>query len=170
MLALAPPEAPRAGTHVSDVSACSLETVFLSLGFFKHHFCCVSSSPSLLSLKLGDLKVTSPVFGPSGHLDKRYGGDGENKSPPLVWTGAPSGTKEFALICHDPDAPLPDGFTHWVMYGIPAGVTKLAEGQKAEAFTPGVNGTQKTGYMDHTRQTAMGRTTTTSGSMPLGRI
>ena len=70
------------------------------------------------------------MFSPSGRLDKKYGGDGENKSPPLAWTGAPSGTKEFALICHDPDAPLPDGFTHWVVYGIPAEVTKLAEGHR----------------------------------------
>jgi len=34
----------------------------------------------------------------------------------------------FALVMHDPDAPLVDGFTHWVAYGIPADATGLAEG------------------------------------------
>jgi len=100
-----------------------------------------------MSLKLGDLKVTSPAFNTLGRMDRKYGGDAGNQSPPLEWTGAPKGTKEFALICHDPDAPLPDGFTHWVVYGIPASVTKLSEGQKPGAFTSGVNGTGKPGYM-----------------------
>jgi hypothetical protein len=80
-------------------------------------------------------------------MDKRYAGDGGNLSPPLEWTGSPRGTKEFALVCHDPDAPLPQGFTHWVVYGIPGSTTKLGEGQKPDAFAPGVNGAGKHGYM-----------------------
>lgn len=100
-----------------------------------------------MSLKLGNFRVTSPAFGPSGRMDKKYGGDVGNKSPPLEWTGAPDRTKELALICHDPDAPLPHGFTHWVVYNIPAKVTKLDEGQGPDIFTPGVNGRGKTGYM-----------------------
>ncbi len=100
-----------------------------------------------MSLKLGSFKVTSPAFGPSGRMDEKYGGDAGNLSPPLAWSGAPKGTKEFALICHDPDAPLPHGFTHWVVYGIPATVTKFDEGQKPNLFTAGVNGTGKAGYM-----------------------
>jgi Raf kinase inhibitor-like YbhB/YbcL family protein len=98
-------------------------------------------------LKLGNFKVTSPAFGPGGRMDKKYGGDSGNMSPPLEWSGVPKGTKEFALICHDPDAPLPRGFTHWVVYGIPASVTKLAEGQGPDIFTAGVNDTGKPGYM-----------------------
>ncbi|MDG6987811.1 MAG: YbhB/YbcL family Raf kinase inhibitor-like protein [Nitrososphaerota archaeon] len=100
-----------------------------------------------MSLKLGSFRVTSPAFGPSGRMDKKYGGDAGNKSPPLEWSGAPKGTKEFALVCHDPDAPLPHGFTHWVLYGIPASVTRLSEGQGPDAFVGGVNGTHKAGYM-----------------------
>lgn len=80
-------------------------------------------------------------------MSKKYAGNGENQSPPLEWSGAPNGTKEFALICHDPDAPQPRGFTHWVLYGIPPGVTKLPEGTKPDAFTGGVNGTGEAGYM-----------------------
>lgn len=42
---------------------------------------------------------------------------------------------------------MPHGFTHWVVYGIPGSVTGLAEGQKPDAFTPGVNSAGKHGYM-----------------------
>ena len=100
-----------------------------------------------MSLKLGSFRVTSAAFGPSGRMDKRYAGDGGNASPPLEWNGFPAGTREFALICHDPDAPMPHGFTHWVVYGIPRNVTTLAEAQKPEAFTPGTNGAKKQGYV-----------------------
>ena len=100
-----------------------------------------------MSLKLGDLKIKSPAFGPSGRIPKRNAGDGDNLSPPLEWSGAPKGAREFALVCHDPDAPLVYGFTHWVLYGIPASTTSLAEGQKADAFTGGLNGTGKPGYV-----------------------
>ena len=100
-----------------------------------------------MSLKLGNLRVTSPAFATSMRMDKKYAGDGGNLSPPLEWSGAPKGTREFALICHDPDAPMPHGFTHWVIYGVPASVTCLAEGQKPGAFTPGVNSARRRGYM-----------------------
>ena len=100
-----------------------------------------------MSLKLGSLRIGRSAFGPSGRMDKKYGGDGGNTSPPLEWSGAPRGTREFALICHAPDAPLPHGFTHWVVYGIPASVAKLPEGQRPDAFTAGVNSTGKAGYM-----------------------
>ena len=100
-----------------------------------------------MSLKLGNFRVTSTAFRTTERMDKKYAGDGENQSPPLEWSGAPSGTKQFALVCHDPDAPLPHGFTHWVVYGIPVSATKLGEGQKPDAFTPGVNGAGKPGYI-----------------------
>jgi Raf kinase inhibitor-like YbhB/YbcL family protein len=99
-----------------------------------------------MSLKLGNLRITSPAFQPLARIPKRYGGDGENKSPPLRWSGAPAGTQQFALVCHDPDAPLPNGFTHWVVYGIPATTTDLPEGQDPRAFVAGVNDAGKPGY------------------------
>lgn len=100
-----------------------------------------------MSLKLGNMRVTSPAFATGEPMAKKYAGDGDNLSPPLEWSGAPNGTKQFALICHDPDAPLPHGFTHWVVCGIPASVTTLPEGQKPDIFVPGVNSTGKQGYM-----------------------
>jgi Raf kinase inhibitor-like YbhB/YbcL family protein len=100
-----------------------------------------------MSLKLGNLKVKSTSFAPEGRISKHNGGDGDNVSPELEWSGAPPGTKEFALASFDYDAPLPNGFVHWVLYGIPASVTKLPEGQPQTAYVAGINGTGKPGYM-----------------------
>jgi Raf kinase inhibitor-like YbhB/YbcL family protein len=43
-------------------------------------------------------------------------------SPPLAWSGAPSGTMSYAVSLHDTE----NGGTHWVMWNIPAGDTSLA--------------------------------------------
>jgi Raf kinase inhibitor-like YbhB/YbcL family protein len=99
-----------------------------------------------MNLKLGNLRLASPAFRSLAPIPKAYGGDGGNKSPPLEWTGAPARAQQFALVCHDPDAPLPGGFTHWVVYGIPAATSKIAEGQD-KGFVPGVNDTGKPGYL-----------------------
>jgi Raf kinase inhibitor-like YbhB/YbcL family protein len=97
-------------------------------------------------LNLGDLTLKSQAFSTGGRIPKRHGGDGDNVSPPLEWTGAPAATKEFAVLCYDPDAPLVRGFTHWVVYGIPAGTKQIPEGQ-GKMFTEGMNGANKAGYI-----------------------
>jgi Raf kinase inhibitor-like YbhB/YbcL family protein len=99
-----------------------------------------------MKLRMGTLKMASPAFQPQGRVPDKHTGVGQNVSPALQWSGAPGGTKEFALICHDPDAPLPRGFTHWVIYGIPAGATGIQEGGGSK-FTEGPNGIGKPGYM-----------------------
>jgi Raf kinase inhibitor-like YbhB/YbcL family protein len=52
---------------------------------------------------------------------------GANHSPSLAWSGAPKGTKSFALIVRDPDAPVAGGFVHWVLYDLPADTKQLSE-------------------------------------------
>ncbi len=57
-----------------------------------------------------------------------FGCKGGNVSPALAWSGAPAGTKSFALLVHDPDAPTGSGWWHWVVYNIPADTTSLPAG------------------------------------------
>lgn len=99
-----------------------------------------------MALNLGDLQIRSPAFGSLERIPDRFVHAGENISPPVEWGGFPVDTKEFALICHDPDAPLPYGFTHWVVYGIPADVMGIKEGDGKEAFTEGTTGYGEQGW------------------------
>jgi Raf kinase inhibitor-like YbhB/YbcL family protein len=73
------------------------------------------------------LRVKSPAFGEGSSIPRKYTGDGENLSPPLEWFGAPEGTRSFALICEDPDAPS-GIFRHWAVANIPGGENGLSEG------------------------------------------
>ena len=73
------------------------------------------------------LKVSSSAFEPGAYIPKQYTGDGPDVSPPLRWTDPPEGTKCFALICDDPDAPS-GTWVHWVAWGIRSEARELPEG------------------------------------------
>lgn len=73
-----------------------------------------------------EIKITSSAFGNGEAIPVRYTCDGENVSPPLKWSNVPQGTKSFAIVNDDPDAPM-GTWVHWVIYNIPANVTELAE-------------------------------------------
>ena len=66
------------------------------------------------------LTVTSPTIAAGQPIPRQHSADGENTSPAIAWSGAPATTKSFALICDDPDVPMPQPFVHWVIYNIPA--------------------------------------------------
>lgn len=73
------------------------------------------------------LELTSTAFREGESIPKLYTGDGRDISPPLHWSDPPEGTKSFALICDDPDAPRAT-WVHWVVFNIPADRRELAEG------------------------------------------
>ncbi len=95
-------------------------------------------------LNVQDLRISSPAFDGHRRIPERHTGDAEDVSPPLQWSGIPEGTKAFALVVHDPDAPLVDGFTHWVAYGIAGDADSLAEG--ADDVVSGTNSLGNQGY------------------------
>ncbi|HSG91556.1 MAG TPA: YbhB/YbcL family Raf kinase inhibitor-like protein [Pseudomonadales bacterium] len=101
-----------------------------------------------MGFALSPMQLTSPAFSDAGPIPARHTGEAEDSSPELAWHDAPEGTRSFALICHDPDAPLVKpgtyGFVHWVAYNIPADATGLAEG--ATGHTDGVNDFGNAGY------------------------
>jgi len=96
------------------------------------------------NLNVADLTLRSPAFSNHESIPRRHAQDGENLAPPLEWSGVPDGTKAFAVVVHDPDAPLVDGYTHWVAYGIPGDATGLPEG--GGDAVAGVNSSGDAGY------------------------
>jgi hypothetical protein len=98
-----------------------------------------------MGLNIADLAISAPAFTALGPIPDKHAKDGQDISPQLDWSGVPAGTVELAVICHDPDAPLPDGFTHWVLYGIPASEQGVKEGG-GSAYTEGINDFGDSGY------------------------
>ena len=96
------------------------------------------------------MQLTSTAFQAGGDIARRYTCDGNDVSPQLSWNGAPAGTRAFALIADDPDAPA-GTWVHWVIYDLPADGRDLAEGIPAtEALAngtkQGTNDFRKIGY------------------------
>ena len=71
--------------------------------------------------------LTSSAFAPGAAIPKKHTCDGDDRSPPLAWTEPPPGTRSFALVCEDPDAPA-GTWTHWVLYAVPGNIRALSEG------------------------------------------
>ena len=98
------------------------------------------------------MQLTSSSFQQGSEIPSHYTSDGEDVSPELSWRDAPAQTKSFVLIVHDPDAPRPGGFTHWVVYNIPAETGHIDENVRATERVTGLgmqgkNDGGKIGYM-----------------------
>ncbi|MFA4836897.1 MAG: YbhB/YbcL family Raf kinase inhibitor-like protein [Dehalococcoidia bacterium] len=76
------------------------------------------------------MEFTSPAFANGKPIPSKYTCDGEDISPPLAWGASPQGTKSFALICDDPDAPR-GTWVHWVIYNLPPETRALDENAAA---------------------------------------
>jgi len=84
----------------------------------------------------GLMQLTSTAFSQGETIQAKYTCDGENLSPPLKWSGAPSGVKSFAVIADDPDAPV-GTWVHWVAFDLQPTTTELSEGLPKSQFLPG---------------------------------
>jgi Raf kinase inhibitor-like YbhB/YbcL family protein len=97
-----------------------------------------------MGLNIQDLAISSPDIVCCKAIDSRFAGETGNETPRLVISGVPANAVELAVILHDPDAPLPHGFTHWTVYGIDAATTELG-GDRAVGRT-GPNGMGQPAY------------------------
>jgi len=94
--------------------------------------------------------LSSPDFTDGADIPKQFTCSGEDRSPALEWKGAPAGTKSFALIVDDPDAPV-GTWVHWVVFNIPAAAHSLPQGiekkdRLADGARQGQNDFRKIGY------------------------
>ncbi len=98
------------------------------------------------------MRLTSTSFDHEHEIPAKHTCEGADVSPPLHWSGVPSGTRSLALIVDDPDAPDPRApkttWVHWVVYDLPPSTTSLAEGVAAlpAGAREGKNDWKATGY------------------------
>jgi Raf kinase inhibitor-like YbhB/YbcL family protein len=116
------------------------------------------SAPADIAIRLVKPKTEGGVrvqaaFKPNEAMPVRFSADGDNASPEISWADAPAGARSFALIADDPDAAEPKPFTHWIVYDVPAGVTRLREGLATDpvlvdpkGVKQGANSYGSTGY------------------------
>jgi Raf kinase inhibitor-like YbhB/YbcL family protein len=77
--------------------------------------------------------LSSSAFQDGETIPRQFTCDGVDLAPPLAWSGAPDGTRSFALVMEDPDAPR-GTFTHWLLYDIPATTTELRDQADGKAL------------------------------------
>ena len=97
-----------------------------------------------------EMKITSQAFEDEGMIPEKYTCDDINVSPPFAWSPGPEGTRTYALICDDPDAPM-GTWVHWVLFDLPVNVNELPEGIPPErdlesGAKQGMNDFRKIGY------------------------
>jgi Raf kinase inhibitor-like YbhB/YbcL family protein len=96
------------------------------------------------------LELTSPAFREGDLIPKKHTCEGPDVSPSLRWTNATKGTKSFALIADDPDAPV-GTWVHWVIFNLPRETAELPEGVPAQeslsnGARQGFNDFKRVGY------------------------
>jgi Raf kinase inhibitor-like YbhB/YbcL family protein len=96
------------------------------------------------------MQLSSTAFTEGASIPAKYTCDDKNVSPPLKWSGVPSGAKSLALIVDDPDAPS-GTWVHWVLYDLPATVSELAEDVAKSQYVAagakqGLNDFKRLGY------------------------
>jgi hypothetical protein len=101
----------------------------------------VALSSALLSPAWAvDFTLTSPDVEANGTISGKFtlngfGCSGDNVSPALAWSGAPVGTKSFAVTVYDPDAPTGSGFWHWLVVNLPADAKGIPTGAGKQGST-----------------------------------
>jgi Raf kinase inhibitor-like YbhB/YbcL family protein len=105
--------------------------------------CCAGSAQAAESFALSSTTFKDGALMPRKVANKNPANAncvGDNVSPQLTWSGAPAGTRSFALTMIDPEGKGGTGVYHWLAYGIPPDVTSLAEGEASSQSDKFVGG------------------------------
>ncbi|MEM0980534.1 MAG: YbhB/YbcL family Raf kinase inhibitor-like protein [Cyanobacteria bacterium P01_H01_bin.58] len=97
----------------------------------------IASPAYAQTFDLTSTTISEGVMLTNTHVFEGFGCEGENQSPQLSWTGAPEGTKSFAINVYDPDAPTGSGWWHWNVVNLPASTNSIAQNASAESSLPG---------------------------------
>jgi Raf kinase inhibitor-like YbhB/YbcL family protein len=98
---------------------------------------------------IGHFSLTSTDIRAGRPIPQRFWGCTDSGvSPELTWSGAPAGTRSYAVKVFDPDAPTGSGSWHWIAWDIPADTTSLPTG--ATLPSGAVNGTNDGGGIGYT--------------------
>jgi len=97
----------------------------VALGAVAVAFSVLAAPVAHAQMKLTSDEIKNGDVSPKTMEANVFGCDGGNISPSLKWSGAPAGTKSFALNLYDPDAPTGSGFWHWIVFNIPVSTTSL---------------------------------------------
>lgn len=100
------------------------------------------------------LLFSSTAFNDGGEIPSTYTCEGHDVSPPLAWSGVPTGARSLVLIVDDPDAPDPQKprmtWVHWVLVNIPPDTEGFLEAVASRDLPPGtvegVNDWRRPGY------------------------
>lgn len=97
------------------------------------------------------MQLRSTAYSHGDAIPRRFSCEGDNLSPAFSWSEPPATTQSLALILHDPDAPRANGFTHWVVYNLPASLRALEEGagRREKAITGGLHGRNDSGELGY---------------------
>jgi Raf kinase inhibitor-like YbhB/YbcL family protein len=123
---------------------------FFYLFMIVFFFCCFQIIDNSCNSGGKQMEITSSAFDEGEMIPVKYTCDDIDISPPLKWSNVPEGTKTFAIICDDPDAPM-GTWVHWVLFNLPADTNELSENIPPDKVLPngarqGRNDFGKIGY------------------------
>src|SRR5271157_1153410 len=90
--------------------------------------------------------LTSPSFEQGTAIPRKFTCDGGGINPELQIQNVPENTRSLTLILHDPDAPIPGGFTHWVVWNIDPKTVLIKEESVPPGAREGLNGARRESY------------------------
>lgn len=138
----------RRSVHTSVVGQIALLLTMLSV--LSMALACGPEEPMIVKEGEMEISLSSTAFKDGERIPAKYTCEGQDISPPLEWGEPPSGTRAFALIMDDPDAPV-GVFTHWVIFNIASDSRQLVEAIPTQSQLPdgalqGKNDFDRTGY------------------------